>query len=64
MSCLAPLRLGTRDRQSFLNGRLAEVAIYPRVLTAEEVRENHMIATAIENSNSGEAYARIDAARL
>jgi hypothetical protein len=41
----APLRLGTRDLQSFLHGRLAEVAIYSRVLTAEEVRENYTIAS-------------------
>jgi hypothetical protein len=37
----APLRLGTRDRGSFLIGALDEVAIYPRVLTAEEVLENY-----------------------
>ncbi len=37
----APLRLGTRDRNSFLTGRLDEVAIYPRVLTAKEVLENY-----------------------
>jgi hypothetical protein len=33
----APLRLGTRDLRSFLTGGLDEVAIYPRVLEAEEV---------------------------
>jgi hypothetical protein len=27
----APLRLGTRDRISFLTGGLDEVAVYPRV---------------------------------
>lgn len=37
----APLRLGTRDLKSFLTGSLDEVAIYPRVLTAREVRENY-----------------------
>jgi Concanavalin A-like lectin/glucanases superfamily len=37
----APLRLGTRDRKSFLVGGLDEVAIYPRVLLAEEVLENY-----------------------
>lgn len=41
----APLRLGTRDLNSFFHGRLAEVAIYPRVLTAEEVQENYALAT-------------------
>jgi hypothetical protein len=38
-----PLRLGTRDpieKNSFLIGALDEVAIYPRVLTVEEVCEN------------------------
>jgi hypothetical protein len=40
----APLRLGTRDLQSFLIGRLAEVAIYPRVLKAEEIGDNHKLA--------------------
>jgi Concanavalin A-like lectin/glucanases superfamily len=38
----APLRLGTRDRGSFLQGGLDEVAIYPRVLTSSEVRDNYM----------------------
>jgi hypothetical protein len=37
----APLRLGTRDMQSFLTGALDEVAIYPRVLTPEEILENY-----------------------
>jgi hypothetical protein len=37
----APLRLGTLDRKSFLTGGLDEVAIYPRVLTAKEIAENH-----------------------
>jgi hypothetical protein len=37
----APLRLGTRDLKSFLTGGLDEVAVYPRVLTAKEVRENY-----------------------
>ncbi len=40
----APLRLGTREKHAFLRGRLAEVAIYPRVLTEAEVRENHALA--------------------
>jgi len=37
----APLRLGTRDFGSFLIGGVDEVAIYPRVLTAEEILENY-----------------------
>jgi hypothetical protein len=37
----APVRLGTRDLQSFLFGALDEVAIYPRVLTAQEVLDNY-----------------------
>jgi len=37
----APLRFGTRDLKSFLNGGLDEIAIYPRVLTAAEVLDNH-----------------------
>jgi len=36
----APLRLGTRDQGSFLAGGLADVAIYPRVLTADEIQDN------------------------
>ena len=38
---MAPVRLGTRDRASFLKGGLDEVAIYPRVLSAEEIRDNY-----------------------
>lgn len=37
----APLRLGTRDTESFLTGGLDEVAIYPRVLSADEVLDNY-----------------------
>jgi hypothetical protein len=42
---VAPLRLGTRDRKSFLTGALDEVAVYPRVLTAAEVLENYNAGT-------------------
>jgi Concanavalin A-like lectin/glucanases superfamily len=42
----APLRLGTRDRKSFLTGGLDEVAIYPRVLTAREILEHYQLARA------------------
>jgi hypothetical protein len=40
----APLRLGTRDLRSFLTGGLDEVAIYPRVLTAEEILHHWRVA--------------------
>jgi hypothetical protein len=40
----APLRLGTRDLRGFLTGGLDEVAIYPRVLTAERVRQHWRLA--------------------
>jgi hypothetical protein len=40
----APLRLGTRDRVSFLRGGLDEVAIYPYVLSAQRVQEHYRIA--------------------
>jgi len=36
----APLRFGTRNLKHFLTGGLDEIAIYPRVLTAAEIREN------------------------
>jgi hypothetical protein len=38
----APLRLATRDLGSFLIGALDEVAIYPRVLTSDEILENYL----------------------
>jgi hypothetical protein len=41
----APLRLGTRDLGSFLHGGLDEVAIYPRMLTAAEIREHYRLGT-------------------
>jgi hypothetical protein len=44
VSGTAPLRLGTRDLQSFLIGGLDEVAIYPRVLTGHEIRANYSAA--------------------
>ncbi len=37
----APLRFGTRDRNSYFAGALDEVAIYPRVLTSDEILENY-----------------------
>ncbi len=37
----APLRLGTRDFTSFLTGGLDEVAIYPRVLTVQEIGDHY-----------------------
>ena len=37
----APARLGTRDQGSFLNGGLDELAIYPRVLSAQEILNNY-----------------------
>lgn len=40
----APLRLGTRDLRSFLRGGLDDVAVYPRVLSADEVAENYRAA--------------------
>jgi Concanavalin A-like lectin/glucanases superfamily len=41
----APLRLGTRDLNSFLIGGLDEVAIYPRVLSPGDIRANFLAAT-------------------
>jgi hypothetical protein len=42
----APVRLGTRDLHTFLTGGLDEVAIYPRVLSAEEIAKHWRIAQA------------------
>ena len=41
----APLRLGTREGKSFFTGGLDEVAIYPRVLTAQEIRDHYDVGT-------------------
>jgi hypothetical protein len=43
----APLRLGTRDGKSFLVGALDEVAIYPRVLTAGEIRLHYEVGAGL-----------------
>ncbi len=43
---LATLRMGTRDLASFFAGGLDEVAIYPRVLSAAEIMENYVGASA------------------
>ncbi len=37
----APLRIGTRDKKSFFTGAIDEVAVYPRMLTAREIADNH-----------------------
>jgi hypothetical protein len=43
----APLRLGTRDSLSYtLTGGLDEVALYPRVLTPDEILENYATGIA------------------
>lgn len=42
----APLRFGTRDNGSFLIGGLDEVAIYPRVLSTDEIQENFNTAVS------------------
>ncbi|HLK58263.1 MAG TPA: LamG domain-containing protein [Chthonomonadaceae bacterium] len=39
----APLRLGTRDLRSFFQGEIDEFAIYPRVLSADEIAENYRL---------------------
>jgi hypothetical protein len=41
----APVRLGTRDLRGFLTGGLDEVAIYPRVLTPEEIRRHWLVGS-------------------
>ncbi len=42
----APLRLGSRDKNSFFTGAIDEVAIYPRVLTALEIADNYRAGRA------------------
>ncbi len=37
----APVMLGTRDGGSFLAGGLDEIAVYPRVLSAGEIKDNY-----------------------
>jgi hypothetical protein len=39
----SPLRLGTLDLNSFLTGGLDEVAIYPRVLTPQEIARHYKV---------------------
>jgi hypothetical protein len=41
----APLRIGTLDLGSFLFGAVDEVAVYPRVLSPDEVLENYNLGT-------------------
>ncbi len=42
----APLRLGTRDLVSFFIGALDEVAIYPRVLSSDEILSNYNLGVS------------------
>jgi hypothetical protein len=37
----SPLRLGTVNRKSFLTGALADIAIYPRALTAPQILDHY-----------------------
>jgi hypothetical protein len=41
----APVRLGTRDLKSFLTGGLDEVAIYPHVLTPEQISHHYQVGS-------------------
>jgi hypothetical protein len=43
----APVRLGTRDRKGFFVGGLDEVAIYPRVLSPEEIRWHYEVGAGM-----------------
>jgi hypothetical protein len=47
----SPVRFGTRDLQSFLAGGLDEVAIYPRVLSANEIARHWDAARAAISSS-------------
>jgi hypothetical protein len=42
----SPLRIATRNRQTFFTGAIAQVAIYPRVLSADEVSAHYDAAVA------------------
>ncbi len=54
----APVRLGTRDGNGFLVGGLDEVAIYPRVLSPEEVRQHYAAGTGLRNPSLERAERR------
>jgi hypothetical protein len=41
----APVRLGTRDLHGFLTGGLDEVAVYPYVLTPQEIRRHWLLGS-------------------
>jgi hypothetical protein len=43
----APVRLGTRDLKGFLTGEMDEVAIYPFVLSPEQIQRHWFIGNAI-----------------
>ena len=43
----APVRLGTREGKGFFVGGLDEVAIYPRVLSPEEIRWHYEVGAGI-----------------
>jgi len=49
VSGAAPLRLGTRDLKYFLVGALDDVAIYPRILTANEVWEHYRLGSGVRH---------------
>lgn len=48
----APVRLGTRDLRSFFVGALDEVAVYPRVLTPDEILENYLAGISSDPGSS------------
>jgi len=50
----APVRLGTRDRNGFFVGGLDEVAIYPRVLSPEEIRLHYEVGAGLRKLSGNE----------
>jgi hypothetical protein len=50
----APVRLGTRDRKGFLVGGLDEAAIYPRVLSPEEIRWHYEVGVGVRRLSANE----------
>jgi hypothetical protein len=50
----APVRLGTRDGKGFFIGGLDEVAIYPRVLSPEEIRWHYEVGAGMRKLSGPE----------
>ena len=57
----APVRIGTRDRESFFQGGIGDVAVFDRLIPAVDMRRLYAAMTRVRGSRSSGAESRPEA---